>query len=166
MISRGFGIGPGHVDYESLRQEFFQEYESALCVETALFPQMPATLSELEARGLKWGIVTNKMARFTTPLVRAMALDQRAACVVSGDTTPFAKPHPAPLLHALEATGTQAEAAMYVGDDRRDIEAGRAAKLQTVAAAYGYLGDAEPVHEWGADHVIRDPADLLRLLQG
>jgi len=165
MIRRAFGLTPEDAGYEALRQEFFTQYESALCVDTVLFPAMADTLAALEARSVRWGIVTNKSARFTTPLVRAMALDRRAACVVSGDTTPHTKPHPAPLLHALEATDTAAEAAIYVGDDRRDIEAGRAARMQTVAVTYGYLGDSGPIDQWGADHVIHGPAELLQLLR-
>jgi phosphoglycolate phosphatase len=165
MIGRAFGLTPTDPGYEPLRQEFFAQYESALCVDTVLFPAMADTLAALEARAVRWGIVTNKSARFTTPLVRAMALDRRAACVVSGDTTPHAKPHPAPLLHALEATGTAADAAIYVGDDRRDIEAGRAARMQTIAVSYGYLGDSGPIDQWGADHVIHGPTELLQLLR-
>lgn len=164
MLGRAFGRAPSDPDYESLRLEFLSEYEAALCIESSLFPSMADTLDELDARKIRWGVVTNKIARFTTPLMRAMQLDQRAACVVSGDTTEHSKPHPAPLLHALALTGTSANTALYVGDDLRDIEAGRAAGLRTVAAAYGYLGDAGPIDQWGADHVIHEPAGLLQLL--
>jgi len=161
LIGRAFGLAPGDADFESLRQEFFREYESALCRESELFPTMAATLEELERQGLRWGIVTNKIARFTEPLVQALGLSQRAACVVSGDTTPHAKPHPAPLLHALASASVEAGHAVYVGDDLRDVQAGRAAGLRTVAAAYGYLGDGIPIDDWGADRVISRPADLL-----
>lgn len=164
MIGRAFARTPADADYESLRLEFLREYESALCVESSLFPSMAETLDELDARAIRWGVVTNKIARFTEPLMRALRLDRRAACLVSGDTTAHSKPHPAPLLHALATTQTSAATAMYVGDDLRDIEAGRAAGMRTVAAAYGYLGDAGPIDQWGADHVIQDPAGLLQLL--
>ena len=100
MLGIGFGIGPGHADYESLRQEFFDEYESELLGESALFDGVEALLDALESRGLPWGIVTNKIARFTQPLVGLLGLDARAGCVVSGDTTPHPKPHPAPLIEA------------------------------------------------------------------
>lgn len=166
MLGCAFGVAPGEDGFNELRQEFFAEYESALCVDTALFPTMADTLQAFETNGIKWGIVTNKMARFTDPLVAALGLATRAACVVSGDTTPHAKPHPAPLLHALAVAESVAAEAIYVGDDRRDVEAGRAAGLRTVVATYGYLGESVSYHEWGADHAIETPADLLDLLPG
>lgn len=165
LIGRAFGLAPADTGYEDLRQEFFREYESALCEASTLFPTMAETLSALEDDGVLWGIVTNKMARFTDPLVRALGLDQRAACVVSGDTTAHAKPHPAPLLHALRSTGKTSDQSLYVGDDLRDVQAGRAAGVRTVAAAYGYLGDTDPVENWGADHIIHAPDGLLRLIR-
>ena len=165
LVGRAFGITPEDAGYEDLRQEFFREYESALCVQSALFPSIAETLAEFEASGVLWGIVTNKIARFTQPLVHALGLAGRAACVVSGDTTPYPKPHPAPLLHALAATGVVASAAFYVGDDRRDVEAGRAAGVRTVVAGYGYLGDGVPFTEWGADHVIDSPSELIALIR-
>jgi len=165
LIGRAFGLAPGDPGFEELRQEFFREYEGALCVESALFPAMDATLAAMEDRGIRWGIVTNKIARFTEPLVRALALHERAACVVSGDTTARPKPDPAPLLHALSSTATTASAACYVGDDLRDIQAGRAAGLRTIAASYGYLGDGPRYEDWGADHVIHSPAELLPLVR-
>ena len=105
LIGRAFGLRPDNTDYETLRQEFFGDYESALCRDTALFPRMDETLQTIESHGIRWGIVTNKIARFTDPLVRALQLTERTACVVSGDTTPHAKPHPAPLLHAAASAG-------------------------------------------------------------
>lgn len=164
MLGRAFGITPADATYESLRQEFFRSYESALCVHSALFPEMDDALRQLEAAGVRWGIVTNKIARFTEPLLEALSLRQRAACVVSGDTTPRTKPDPAPVLHALTTTSTTPAAAMYVGDDLRDIQAGRAAGVRTVVASYGYLGDGPNIGEWGADHVIESPAELMRLV--
>lgn len=163
MIGRALGVTPAAPEYLALRAQFFDWYEDALCVHTRLFPGMPEVLAALETRGIRWGVVTNKIARFTEPLLRALRLQARAACVVSGDTTPHAKPHPEPLRHALRACGVTAPAALYVGDDRRDIEAGRAAGVRTVVARYGYLGaDAAP-DTWGADHAIDRPADLLAL---
>ena len=165
LIGRAFGLTPGDTGYEDLRQEFFREYESALCEASELFPLMAETLEQIERDGILWGIVTNKIARFTGPLVRALGLEHRAACVVSGDTTAYAKPHPAPLLHALATAGVDAGSAVYVGDDLRDVQAGRAAGLRTIAAAYGYLGDGEPVERWGADHIIGLPSELLHFLR-
>jgi len=161
LIGRAFGIAPGAPEYEALRVQFMQYYESALCVHSRLFDGMDDALSALERRGLAWGIVTNKIARFTDPLVRALNLHERAACVVSGDTTAHAKPHPAPLEFALRACGSEAAAAIYVGDDQRDVTAGRAAGMRTVIAEYGYLGDAPELDGWGADCRIAAPADLL-----
>jgi phosphoglycolate phosphatase len=165
LIGRAFGLTPADAGYEDMRQEFFREYESALCRDTRLFPAMPQTLAALEHADIRWGIVTNKMARFTDPLVQALGLAERAACIVSGDTTAHAKPHPAPLLHAAQVADIDIAVSIYVGDDLRDVQAGRAAGMRTVAAAYGYLGDGAPVEQWGADHVIHRPDDLLPLVR-
>lgn len=164
MIGRAFGVAPGDPQFEALRQEFLALYESALCVRTTLFAGIASTLQEIERRGLRWGIVTNKVGRFTTPLVRRLGLADRAACVVAGDTTPHAKPHPAPLLHAASVAGVAAERCAYVGDDLRDVQAGRAAGMATVIAAYGYLGEAPDIGRWNGDYVIDSPAALLDLL--
>jgi phosphoglycolate phosphatase len=165
LIGRAFGLTPADAPYEALRQEFFAEYESALSEASTLFPTMAETLESLEEDGLAWGIVTNKIARFTDPLVRALGLTQRAVCVVSGDTTAHAKPHPAPLMHALRQAGCTAPESVYVGDDLRDVQAGQAAGMRTVAAAYGYLGNEVPIEHWGADAVIAQPAELLGLIR-
>jgi phosphoglycolate phosphatase len=124
---------------------------------------MAETLDALERQRRRWGIVTNKIARFTVPLVTALGLDGRAACVVSGDTTAYAKPHPAPLLHALQVCGASAARTVYVGDDLRDVQAGRAAGLITVVARYGYMGDGSDGSSWGGDFVITQPHGLLEL---
>ena len=164
MLGIGFGIGPGHADYESLRQEFFHEYEADLMDESMLFEGVPALLDAIEARGLPWGIVTNKIARFTRPLVGLLGLDPRAGCVVCGDTTPHAKPHPAPLLEAARQLAAVPERCIYVGDDERDIQAARSAGMGAIAAGYGYLGSGAPPSAWGADHIIASPGALLDLL--
>ena len=154
---------PEDSDYEALRVEFLTRYEHALDVHTRLFDGMTNVLDALEAHGLRWGIVTNKAARFTAPLVESLHLTRRATSVVSGDTTPHAKPHPAPLLHAAVQMGVAPEVCIYVGDDLRDIVAGRAAGMRTAAAAWGYCADGDP-HGWGADTVVETPLDLLALL--
>ena len=166
MVGCAFNVTPDDARYNELRQEFLIEYEAALCVDSALFPGMNDTLLHLEGRGIKWGIVTNKLARFTLPLVQALNLSDRAACVVSGDTTKFSKPHPAPLLHALAIAGVNASLSIYIGDDQRDIDAGRAAGMRTVVASYGYLGNGVPYQQWGADAVIDSPSEILRMLNG
>lgn len=164
LLNRAFGVSPGQPEFEPLRVEFLARYEAALCVHTRLFEGIDALLAALEGGGHRWGIVTNKVARFTDPLVRALALERRAACVVSGDTTPHAKPHPAPLLHAAAVAGQAAAESIYVGDDLRDVQAGRAAGMTTVAVRYGYLGEATPIEDWGADHIVDTPGSLHRLL--
>lgn len=164
LIGAAFGIGPDAPDYVAWRDEFLAEYEIRLCVETRLFPGIDRVLAAFEARAVRWGIVTNKTARFTEPLVRALDLHARAACVVSGDTTAHAKPHPAPLLHALSVCDAPADHALYVGDDARDVTAGRAAGLRTVAVRYGYLGAGDSIDTWGADHVVDTPHGILELI--
>ena len=166
LIREGFGLLPQDGAYAPLLARFLQHYEAALCVATVLFPGVDAMLAGLEQRGLAWGIVTNKAQRFALPLVEQLGLRRRAACVVSGDTAWRPKPHPAPLLLGCAALQVAPDQAAYVGDDRRDIVAGRAAGMRTVTAAYGYLGGDEHYAAWQADAVILQPGDLLALLSG
>ena len=164
MLGRCLGVAPGDPDFEALRDEFLARYEARMTRETRVFEAMQPVLDALQARAVPWGIVTNKAARFSEPLVAALGLHLQAATLVSGDTTPHAKPHPAPLLEAARRMDTIATDCIYVGDDLRDIEAGRAAGMATVAAAWGYLGEGEHIEAWGADHIIQSPAELLTLL--
>ncbi|MRR49675.1 MAG: HAD family hydrolase [Rhodocyclaceae bacterium] len=166
LIEAGLGLRPGDPDFEVVTQRFLNHYATAICVNTILFHGMEELLGELESRHIHWGIVTNKPHRFTLQVMTGLGLAQRAACMVSGDTCAHAKPHPAPVLHACDLTGIAPNEALYVGDDLRDIQAGRAAGLGTIAAAYGYLGDNLPISDWCADHVIDHPLDLLNLLNG
>jgi phosphoglycolate phosphatase len=131
---------------------------------THVFAGMQPVLAELQVHGMPWGIVTNKARRFTEPLVRSLGLDASAATVVCGDTTPHSKPHPAPLLEAARQLELDPRHCIYVGDDLRDVQAGQAAGMGTVAAAWGYLGLGEAIADWGADHVIQTPNELLKLL--
>jgi phosphoglycolate phosphatase len=165
LIQRAFGLEPADAGYDALRAEFLDHYEQALCVHSRLYEGVEATLAAIEASQRLWGVVTNKPTRFTGPLLRALGLEQRAACVVSGDTTARAKPDPAPILHALAECGCAASDSIYVGDDLRDVQAGLAAGVRTVAAAYGYLGGAVDVATWGADYVIHKPEDLLHWIR-
>jgi phosphoglycolate phosphatase len=164
LIGGAFNYGPDHPEFEELRSQFLGFYEQALCVNTRLFEGMPEVLEALETQELAWGIVTNKAARLTDPLVQALGLSERSAATVSGDTTPHAKPHPAPILQAAQWAKVSAQHCIYVGDDLRDIQAGQAAGMITVAAAYGYCGCEEPIDTWGADHIIHSPLELLKLL--
>ena len=164
LVGVGFGLKPGDPDYEGHRVEFLDNYERALHVHTRLFEGVEDLLARLEAMPRKWGVVTNKASRFTDPLARSIGFSGRAACVVSGDTTPHAKPHPAPLLHAAQVSGVDPERCIYIGDDLRDIQAGRAAGMRTLAVTWGYLGAGEPPDQWGADAVIATPAAVLEFL--
>jgi 2-phosphoglycolate phosphatase len=161
LIRCAFGIEPGDAAYDELRAEFLDYYAQAVCVHSRLYPGVEQTLNAIEASDRRWGVVTNKPKRFTEPLLHALGLDRRAACIVSGDTVAHPKPDPAPIRYALDACGVQPPECVYVGDDPRDVQAGRTAGVRTVAAAYGYLGGADDVAAWGADLVIQGPLDLL-----
>ena len=163
MIGAAFGLTPDDADYEALRVGFLDNYEAALAVRSSLFDGVPELLGGLDELGLAWGVVTNKAARFTDPLVGQIGLGA-AGCVISGDTMAHAKPHPAPLLEAARRLGLAPEECWYVGDDLRDIQAGRAAGMLTVACAWGYCGETEPQH-WDADHLLATPQALLALVR-
>jgi phosphoglycolate phosphatase len=164
MLEVAFGMGPDHAEYELYREEFLSNYERAMTVRTTIFDGVPELLTALQQRGLLWGVVTNKHQRFTIPLTRQMPLFDSAKAVVSGDTMSHPKPHPAPLLEGARLLGLPPEACWYVGDDERDIVAGKAAGMPTVAAHYGYLGAQDEVQRWGADHIIQSPLELLKRL--
>jgi 2-phosphoglycolate phosphatase len=163
MVGIALQIGPADLVYEALRDEFLERYEARMTRETRIFEAMLPVLDRLDALGVPWGIVTNKATRFAEPLTRWLGLGDRAATLVCGDTTARAKPHPDPLLEAARRLGRDAASCLYVGDDLRDVQAGRAAGMGTVAAAWGYLGTGEAVEAWGADHILREPGELLNL---
>jgi len=162
LIGASFGLKPGDDGYEELRVAFLDNYEQYLAVDSRLFDGIVELLNTLDARGIRWGVVTNKSERFTIPLVPLIGLG-RAGCVVSGDTTPHAKPHPDPLLEGARRIGIAPEHCWYVGDDLRDVQAGRAAGMSTIAAAWGYCGHAEPA-SWDADRIAASPLALLDLV--
>ena len=165
LLRAGFGMTPDHPDYETMRRAFLERYEREICVHTRLFDGIPELLVEIAARGLLWGIVTNKATRLTELIVRELPLDPTPACVVCGDTTPHLKPHPAPLLHAARALGLDPADCTYLGDDLRDIQAARAAGMGAVAVEYGYHGtDNGGPRSWAADHVITHPREMIRHL--
>jgi N-acetyl-D-muramate 6-phosphate phosphatase len=159
LIKVAFGLKPDDDGYAELRTGFLANYAAALASASTLFDGVPDLLQGLQQRGLAWGIVTNKAMRFTDPLVPQIGL-QHAACVISGDTTSHSKPHPAPLLEAARRLGLAPHECWYVGDDLRDIQAGRAAGMATIAATWGYCGDVEPT-SWGADALAATPLQLL-----
>ena len=163
LIGVAYGLTPEDEGFEDLRVAFLDNYASALAVESRLFEGITDLIGGLSEHGLAWGIVTNKAARFTEPLVLQIGL-QDAACVISGDTMAHPKPHPAPLLEAARRLDLAPQDCWYVGDDLRDIQAGQAAGMYTVAAAWGYCGALTPV-SWGADLVIATPLQLLELIR-
>lgn len=149
----------------ALHNRYLDYYAGRLAVETRLFPDFEELLQSLDIASIPWGIVTNKPARLTKPLLAALALDHRSACTVSGDTLPERKPHPRPILFALESIAANPAQAVYVGDALRDIESGRAAGTTTVAARYGYVEPGQDPANWGADHVVDSPRELHALLK-
>lgn len=164
MLGVAFGMGVDDPAFEAMREEFFTNYEGCLTQRTVAFEEVAELIQQIGERQLLWGVVTNKSARFTDPLTRAMPLFATAGAIVSGDTTAHAKPHPAPLLEAARRLGVAPEQCLYVGDDERDIVAGLAAGMQTVAANYGYLGSKTDSQAWGAHAEINSPMALLQLL--
>ncbi len=165
MLEIAFGMVPEHADFAAMKEEFFVNYENALTQRTFAFDGVDELIAQLLTRNIQWGVVTNKAARFTLPLTAQMPLFASAGAIISGDTTPHAKPHPEPVLEAARRMGVDPQRCVYVGDDLRDIIAGRAAGMWTVAASYGYLGKANEVEEWGAHANISKVADLLPLIR-
>jgi phosphoglycolate phosphatase len=166
MVKTAFGLAPGEFGYDALRDEFLARYETRMTRDTRVFADVVPMLDALAARRIPWGIVTNKVARFAAPIVAALGLNAHAATLVCGDTTAHAKPHPAPLLEAATRLGVPPGRSVYVGDDLRDVQAGRAAGMQTIVAAWGYLGDGDAPASWGADLVIQHPDELLAAIGG
>lgn len=164
MLGSAFGIAPGDASYEALRDEFHDHYATRLLQETRPFDAALRVLQVLDRHGLPWGIVTNKALRFAGPVVEGLGL-QRTAALVAGDSTPHAKPHPAPLHEAARLLGCRSEDCVYVGDDIRDVVAGRAAGMRTLVAAWGYLGTGPACAAWGADAVLPNPDALLHWLE-
>ena len=164
MVGRAFDVGPDDPAFPALRDEFLSRYETRMTQDTFIFPAMQPVLAALLARQVPWGIVTNKATRFGDPVARALGLLPPAATLICGDTTPHSKPHPEPLLEAARRMGVAPADCVYVGDDLRDVQAGKAAGMATIVAAWGYLGAGDPIEAWGADHVAVTPTDLLNQL--
>lgn len=164
LVGEAFGVAPGDAAFEALRDEFLARYEARMTLHTRVFEQVEHLLQELEGLSVPWGIVTNKSIRLATPISRALGLFDRAAVVIGGDSTPYAKPHPEPLLEAARRMQVDPAGCFYVGDDPRDVQAGMAAGMRTVAAKWGYLGDSAPIEAWGAHHIAHAPKDLLQWL--
>ncbi len=165
LIKVGFDLPPDSDEAEALRLQLLDHYRDNIAQHTQLFPGMEDVLAYIEDSGNNWGVVTNKPGWLTHPLMAALKLDQRAACVISGDTLDERKPHPAPLLHACELAGSQAEHCVYIGDAERDIIAGNRAGMHTLLALFGYLEDSDQPHEWGADASVESPEAILHWLR-
>ena len=164
MLAVAFGMAGDHPEYEAHKEEFFANYDQCLTERTRAFDGAEELVQELITRGMQWGVVTNKSTRYTVPLARAFAIFASAATIISGDTTAHTKPHPGPLLEAARRMGVSPADCLYVGDDERDVIAGRAAGMGTVAAGYGYLGLQTDTRAWGADAIIDSPLALLHCL--
>ena len=162
LIGVAFGIQPGDADFETMRTEFLANYEAQIAEQTVLFEDVVALLAKIESNDQHWGIVTNKPLRYTDVLLPLIGL-AHAACSISGDTTPHAKPHPEPLFEAARRLQLAPEQCWYVGDDLRDIQAGKAAGMPTIAAGWGYCGMSEPTN-WDADFIAGSPREIIELL--
>jgi phosphoglycolate phosphatase len=164
LLAVGFDLAPGDPHFAAMREEFLQLYAENICRHSRPFPGILDLLAELEARELAWGVVTNKPAKFTEPLLSILDLAERAAVIISGDTCPQPKPHPAPLLVAAEHCQAAPAQCLYVGDAARDIEAARAAAMPSLVAGWGYLGSSDAPQDWGALAIIRSPGEILNFL--
>jgi N-acetyl-D-muramate 6-phosphate phosphatase len=164
MLGIAFGMTPETPGYDVFREEFFVNYAACMTQRTYIFAGVTDLIATLRAKGVRWGVVTNKSSRFTDPLTSTIDMFSTAETIISGDTTPHAKPHPEPLLEAARRMGLAPAQCLYVGDDERDIIAGLAAGMGTVAATYGYLGSQADTASWGAHAQINSPIDLLQLL--
>ncbi len=165
LIRLGLGEQESEEEVERLRQEFLEVYIQNICIKSCLFNGMDGFLNDLDRRGTSWGIVTNKLHAMTQLLLESLDLIHRPGCLISGDSLPQRKPHPAPLRAGAKELGVPTKNCVYVGDARKDIDAGRAAGMATIAASYGYIHPHDDPHQWGASIVIRRPADLLNALE-
>ena len=164
LVKLAFGEAIDEQTLERLKTRYLEIYQQHLAVHSKLFDEMELLLQQLEQQKIKWGVVTNKPGWLTEPLMQALNLTQRAACIVSSDSTKNRKPHPEPMYLACKIANTQPDACIYIGDARRDIEAGRNAGMRTIIAQYGYIADTENTEEWQADHSIQTPSQILSLL--
>lgn len=166
LLRLGFGESLITEQEEDFRRRFLHLYENGLCNGTRLFPGISEVLERLESWNIPWGVVTNKPAYLTEPLLQQLNLRERAACVVSGDTVAKAKPHPWPLYHAAAEMNLHPRHCLYVGDAERDVRAGRAAGMDTLVAAYGYIADHEHPESWRAKGSIDHPREILSWVDG
>lgn len=164
LLQAGFDLLPDNPRFAHMRDEFLQLYAANICRHSQPFPGILDLLAELESRQIKWGVVTNKPACFTEPLMSILDLAERAACIISGDTCPHPKPHPAPMLAAADLCNAAPAQCLYLGDAERDIQAANAAAMPALVAAWGYLDATDAPHTWGAHAQIRHPIETLDFL--
>ena len=164
LVKLAFGDALETATLERLKLRYLEIYQDNLAVHSQLFGEMGNLLKELEAKNIKWGVVTNKPGWLTEPLMESLDLHHRAACIVSSDSTEKRKPHPEPMFYACKLANSLPEECVYVGDARRDIEAGHNAGMKTIIAEYGYIGSEENTLDWQADYSIQSPSQLLALL--
>ncbi|MGK2912938.1 MAG: HAD family hydrolase [Porticoccaceae bacterium] len=164
LISVAFGYTADDPRFEPLRQRFLTLYLANSAVASKPFPGIEPLLLQLGDRGIPWGIVTNKPDRYTRALLRDLPLTPPPATVICPDQVTHTKPHPEPVLLACRELDLAPADVIFIGDHRRDIDAGRTAGTATVAAAYGYVGDTDPPRHWGAHHLINAVAELHALL--
>ena len=165
LVQNGFMINGEHPELENLRQEYLKEYEQNVCKESRLFDGMQKVLELCQSNNIRWGIVTNKPYYLAKPLIEQLAIDKHCSILLGGDSLPKRKPHPMPLLHCCVELSLAASDCIYIGDDERDIKAGKAAGMDTASAAWGYIPENEDIENWGADFQVNSPQGLLRLIK-
>ena len=161
MVRLAFDINEDSAEFETLKRRFLDIYSANIARHTVLFDGMEEVLDTLESKRCPWGVVTNKSSWLTGPLMHALKLAKRTPCIVCGDTTSYPKPNPAPMLHACELLQCAAEETIYVGDAKRDIEAGNRAAMTTVIASYGYIDEKDELESWGANGTVNTPLEIL-----
>lgn len=165
LLAVGFDLTPEDASFGEMREEYLALYEEVFTRSPMLFPGIEELLSALESRDIRWGVVTNKPARFTNPLLASIGLDKRAACAVSGDDAARPKPYPDTLLLALRNTQVEPDNCLYVGDAERDMQAAQAAGIRSVVALYGYIDETDQPHAWGANAAVESPVEVLELIR-
>lgn len=165
LVKLGFALSPEEPLFSALRDRLLSLYQQHLARETRLFDGMAELLTFIERQGMNWGVVTNKPAFLTQPLMTALGLAERAVCIISGDTTANKKPHPEPLLHACRLAGSEAGHCLYVGDAERDVRAGHLAGMHTLVALFGYIGNEDRPEAWGADALVSDPGAIIAWIE-
>lgn len=163
LITLGFGAE--HPEFDTLYKELLAHYRENIANETTLFPGMEELLLELEKNNINWGVVTNKPAWLTEPLLDALNLTSRAVTIVSGDTLEQRKPHPAPLLHACHQAGSEADECIYIGDAERDIEAGNSAGMRSIVALFGYIAESDTPETWNAVSLVNSPQEIITMIE-